>query len=78
MRQQAAKELLAARYNKKVKSRELEEGDLRTKSPGARVKALKLPQRATHKVVGANTTAPHRIDHPVLSCKEISYAKPMV
>ncbi|MED6133109.1 hypothetical protein PIB30_025421 [Stylosanthes scabra] len=28
MRQQAAKELLAARYNKKVKSRELEEGDL--------------------------------------------------
>ncbi|MED6194539.1 hypothetical protein PIB30_029567 [Stylosanthes scabra] len=28
MRQQLAKELLAARYNKKVKSRELEEGDL--------------------------------------------------
>ncbi|MED6167112.1 hypothetical protein PIB30_115964, partial [Stylosanthes scabra] len=28
MRQQAAKELLAARYNKRVKSRELEEGDL--------------------------------------------------
>ncbi|MED6167199.1 hypothetical protein PIB30_000449 [Stylosanthes scabra] len=28
MRQQAATELLAARYNKKVKNRELEEGDL--------------------------------------------------
>ncbi|MED6144817.1 hypothetical protein PIB30_019061 [Stylosanthes scabra] len=122
MRQQAAKELFAARYNKKIKSRELEEGDLvlkradiggkmppkeswaqvekaptkwskcsekehinsaqlkgqRTKSPGAKTKALKLPQRATYKVVRTKTTAPHRTDHPVLSCKKHKLCAPTV
>ncbi|MED6152207.1 hypothetical protein PIB30_089661 [Stylosanthes scabra] len=41
----------------------------RTKSPGAITKALKLTQRATYKVVGTNTTAPHRTDHPCTTSK---------
>ncbi|MED6109015.1 hypothetical protein PIB30_029750 [Stylosanthes scabra] len=47
----------------------------RTKSPGAKTKALKPTQRATYKVVETNTMAPHRTDHPVLSCeKQTSHA----
>ncbi|MED6121593.1 hypothetical protein PIB30_031698 [Stylosanthes scabra] len=43
-------------------------------SLGAKTKALNSNPKATYKVVGTNTTRPHRTDHPVLSCKQTSYA----